>query len=200
MNSTLRVCLAAVAAICAGLVLITSGTAAQSRTHHVSFGVADDAWLVHGPETLESRLDILSKLGPDVVRFTGGGTVSRGRGPRVREMRATRRMSGGSSSAVLRGLRRHGIDPVVTLYGTPGWANGGRAANWAPSSDTTFASFAYAAARRYPWVRQWTVWNEPNTSIFLRPTTAETYVVKLLNPAYTQLHAERSPASRSPAA
>jgi hypothetical protein len=38
-------------------------------------------------------------------------------------------------------------------------------------------------------VRYWTIWNEPNRSTFLRPTTAATYVAKLLNPAYAQLHA-----------
>src|SRR4029450_2325354 len=58
-----------------------------------------------------------------------------------------------------------------------------------PSPTTTFASFPFAAARRYPWVRYWTIWNEPNSSSFLRPTTATTYVDKLLNPAYSQLHA-----------
>jgi hypothetical protein len=91
--------------------------------------------------------------------------------------------------AVLRGARRHGIDPVVTLYGTPRWANDGQSANWAPTSDRSFANFAYAAARRFPWVRHWTIWNEPNRSTFLRPTTASTYVEKLLNPAYAQIHA-----------
>ena len=39
-----------------------------------------------------------------------------------------------SADAVLRGLRRHGIQPLVTLYGTPRWANGGLAPNWAPTS------------------------------------------------------------------
>jgi hypothetical protein len=38
-------------------------------------------------------------------------------------------------------------------------------------------------------VRYWTIWNEPNRSTFLRPTTAKTYVDTLLNPAYAQLHA-----------
>ena len=62
-------------------------------------------------------------------------------------------------------------------------------ANWAPSSGKAFANFAYAAASRYPWVTRWTIWNEPNRTTFLRPTTAATYVDKLLNPAYAQLHA-----------
>ena len=51
---------------------------------------------------------------------------------------------------MLRGLRRHGIDPVVTLYGTPSWANGGRGPNWAPTSGRSFADFAYAAGTALP--------------------------------------------------
>jgi hypothetical protein len=58
-----------------------------------------------------------------------------------------------------------------------------------PTSDRSFGNFAYAAARRYAWVRQWAIWNEPNRSTFLRPTNAKTYVDLLLNPAYAQLHA-----------
>ena len=86
------------------------------------------------------------------------------------------------------GLSEHGISPVVTLYGAPRWANGGRAPNWAPKSGATFAAFAAAAANRYPWVKLWLVWNEPNQRRWLRPTTPQTYVTKLLNPAYAAIH------------
>ena len=39
-------------------------------------------------------------------------------------------------------LSRRGIAAVVTLVGTPSWANGGFDASWAPSSPTAFADFA----------------------------------------------------------
>ena len=48
----------------------------------------------------------------------------------------------GQADAVLEGLHERGIAPVVTLYGAPRWANGGRAPNWAPTSGSTFAAFA----------------------------------------------------------
>jgi putative glycosyl hydrolase len=189
VSRTLRSSLAVAAVLCVGLVLAAAGSGARSSTRDVAFGVADDAWLAHGPGKLESRLEILSKLGPDVVRFTVRWdhiATTRPASPRDPDDPA---YDWTEFDAVLRGLRRHGIDPVVTLYGTPEWANGGRAPNWAPSSATTFAAFAYAVARRYPWVRDWTIWNEPNSAVFLRPSTAKTYVDKLLNPAYAQLHA-----------
>jgi hypothetical protein len=50
----------------AALVLANSAHAAPGAL----YGVQDDAWLAHGPGTLESRLDELDRLGVDVVRFT----------------------------------------------------------------------------------------------------------------------------------
>lgn len=177
------------ALLCLGLALAGAGAGAATSTPRVLYGVNDDAWLVHGSGTLESRLDDLDRLGADIVRYT----IRWDRVARV-QPRTPREHTDGAyrwseSDAVLRGLRRHGIQALVTLSGTPGWANGGRGSNWAPSSAQSFASFAHAAARRYSWVKHWTIWNEPNRSTFLRPTTARTYVQKLLNPAYAQLHA-----------
>lgn len=173
---------------CVSLALAGAGSGARSSSHDVAFGVADDAWLAHGPGRLESRLDELERLGVDVVRFTvRWDRVATERPDDARDP-ADSAYSWAEVDPVLRGLRRHGIDPVVTLFGTPEWANRGRAANWAPTSGKAFASFAYAAALRYPWITRWTIWNEPNRTTFLRPTTAATYVEKLLNPAYVQLH------------
>ena len=93
------------------------------------------------------------------------------------------------SDRVLRGLRRHGLTPVLTLVGTPAWANGGRAPSFAPPLPRDFRRFATAAARRYPWVQHWLIWNEPNKRLWLRPTKASIYVRHLLNPGYEGIHA-----------
>ena len=77
----------------------------------------------------------------------------------------------------------------VTLVGTPAWANGGRTPNFAPPRPRDFRRFATAAARRYPWVRYWLIWNEPNKRLWLRPTRAAIYVRHLLNPGYEAIHA-----------
>jgi len=45
-------------------------------------------------------------------------------------------------------------------------------------------AFARAAALRYPFVRYWVVWNEPNKATWLKPVSPETYVSRILNPAY----------------
>ena len=178
----------ALAVLCASVVFTATGAGATKTTRDVLFGVNDDAWLVHGPGTLDSRTSELTRLGVDVVRTTvRWDGVARKKPDHPRDQ-ADPAYDWNEADAVLRALRRSGIEPVVTLLGTPGWANGGRSANWAPTSEQSFANFVYAAARRYPWVKDWTIWNEPNRSTFLRPTTPGAYVEKLLNPAYAQLH------------
>ena len=112
--------------------------AGASPAHAASgalYGVQDDAWLGHGPGTLESRLDELDRLGVDVVRFTVRWDPIATERPTAARDAQRPAYDWRTTDAVLRGLRRHGIEPVVTLYGTPRWANGGLAPNWAPTSE-----------------------------------------------------------------
>jgi hypothetical protein len=167
------------------LVFANAGNAAPGAL----YGIQDDAWLVHGPGSFESRLDELDRLGVDVVRYTlRWDAIAETRPANARDPRDLAYDWSGAD-IVLRGLRRHGIKPLLTLYGTPRWANGGLAPNRAPTSARAFGEFARAAASRYSWIRLWTVWNEPNRSQWLYPVSAVTYVRKLLNPAYEQIHA-----------
>lgn len=154
-------------------------SAPAGASPNVRYGIQDDAWLLYGEGTLESRIETLDRLGVDLVRFTIDWS-------KVEARRGVRDWSG--VDPVLNGLRARGIRAVVTLYGTPRWANGGQSPNWAPSSGSTFAAFAAAAATRYIWVKDWLIWNEPNQRRWLRPTTPNTYVTKLLNPAYSAIH------------
>jgi hypothetical protein len=88
---------------------------------------------------------------------------------------------------VVKGLRAHGIAPVLTIWGTPRWANRGRSPNYAPRSKWALASFAKAAAIRYrAQARHWLIWNEPNQRRWLRPTSALTYT-RLLNVSYAAI-------------
>jgi hypothetical protein len=148
----------------------------------IRYGVQDDAWLRDGPGTLGARLNRLDSLGVEVVRINVLW-------PEVEPKRGKFDWSG--YDAVIRGLHAHGIEPVLTLLSTPRWANGGRGPNWAPKSGASFATFAAAAARHYPFVRRWLIWNEPNQRRWLRPTSPSLYVTRLLNPAYAAIHRVR---------
>lgn len=58
--------------------------------------------------------------------------------------------------------RRFHMRVALQLIGAPAWANGGHAQwSWAPRNSRDFATFAAAAARRYPSVHLWMVWGEP---------------------------------------
>jgi hypothetical protein len=153
----------------------------------IRFGIQDDAWLLHGPGTLASRLDRLDAIGVQLYRLTLRWDAVAAREPSNPRNHADRAYRWGTTDPVIRGLRARGIRPIVTLLGSPRWANGNRTSNWAPRSASSFASFAYAAARRYGrYVDHWLVWNEPNKTIFLRPTSPAAYV-PLLNAAYPAL-------------
>jgi Cellulase (glycosyl hydrolase family 5) len=72
--------------------------------------------------------------------------------------------------------RAANLQVLLTLYGTPRWANGGRGVNVMPNRVLDFRRFGQAIAARYsgrhagyPFVRFWSVWNEPNLQRFLKP-------------------------------
>ena len=70
----------------------------------------------------------------------------------------------------------HGMEVMLTIWGTPSWANSGKGQNYAPTDATDMENFARALASRYsgryngyPFVRYYTVWNESNLGQFLSP-------------------------------
>jgi hypothetical protein len=155
----------------------------------VRYGLTDDAWIADGPGTLDARLEKLQAIGVRVVRYSlhwDAIAASRPATPADPEDAA---YDWSATDKVLDGLRQHGIDVIAQLMGTPSWANGGKPANYAPTSPTPFGAFAAAAAHRYPWISRWLVWNEPNQRLWLRPTSPAVYTTRLLNPAYSAIHA-----------
>ena len=75
---------------------------------------------------------------------------------------------------------RHGLQPYLTIYAAPDWAQRGPPATPYANSympdPNAFAQFALAVARRYsgtfdglPRVRYYQAWNEPNISLYLVP-------------------------------
>jgi Cellulase (glycosyl hydrolase family 5) len=65
---------------------------------------------------------------------------------------------------------------LLTISGTPRWANGGKSPNAMPTRVADFTNFSRAIGSRYsgrfsgyPFVGFWSVWNEPNLQGFLSP-------------------------------
>jgi hypothetical protein len=140
------------------------GTSAEAAPS-VRFGIQDDAWLEYGPGTLAQRVAQLRELGLEVVRVTVYWN---------RTERDPGEFNWRRSDRLLRAIRARGLDPVVTLWGTPDWANDGNAPNVAPLQADDFFQFASAAAQRYPYVRYCTIWNEPNKNVWLNPVSPRT--------------------------
>ena len=151
-----------------------------------SYGIQDDSWLMYGPGTLTSRVGTLKSLGTHVVRFTlRWDQVAKSKPATARDA-GDAAYDWGVYGDVLDELHANGITPLVTLYGSPRWANGGGGPNVLPTEG--FGDFAHAAALRFPWVHMWTAWNEPNTRTFSNPVSPANYVRLVLNPAYAGLH------------
>jgi hypothetical protein len=70
----------------------------------------------------------------------------------------------------------YGIRVCLLVQDSPGWANGGRASTWAPTNASDYGSFLVAASRRYPTVRQWMIWGEPNRDGNFEPMPANSKV------------------------
>ena len=76
----------------------------------------------------------------------------------------------------VRNAGMHGMEVMLTIWGTPAWANGGKGQNYAPTRVADLKNFTKALASRYsgrfngyPFVRFYTVWNESNLGQFLSP-------------------------------
>lgn len=76
----------------------------------------------------------------------------------------------------VRGAQVRGMEVLITLWGTPSWANGGQKPQFLPTNMSDFQAFAKAVAARYsgryagyPFVRFFGIWNESNLATFLQP-------------------------------
>jgi hypothetical protein len=179
--------LAVLAAISAAAVTLLVPSV-SSASPYIQYGVQDDAYLSAGP-SLDNRLDTLDRMGAKLVRYTVNWRQVAPTKPRKAVNPGDPAYDWTNADAVLNGLHKHRIAVLVTLYGTPGWANGGRKASAIPTSKWSLAAFATAVAQRYPWIRMWEVWNEPNLRSFLNPNSPVLYVQRLLNPTTAALHA-----------
>jgi hypothetical protein len=159
-----------------------------SASTQIQYGVQDDAWLLYGPPASPAeRVQTLQQLGVDLVRLTLRWDTVATKAPSDPRDPADPAYDWSLYGPMLQRLQAAHIDVLISLWGTPHWANGGRGPNYLPNDPDALGSFAYAAAQRYPWITRWTVWNEPNVRLFLIPNSPALYVTRLLNPAYRAL-------------
>ena len=64
----------------------------------------------------------------------------------------------------LAGAEQNGMTVMLQIIGAPTWANGGREYIWPATNPSDFGDFATAFSRKYPNVRHWMIWGEPNSA------------------------------------
>ena len=76
-----------------------------------------------------------------------------------------------------RSAASRGMAILLTIWGTPGWANNDAGLNHAPTNMQDLRNFAQALAARYsgrypgyPYIGYFSLWNEPNLEEFLAPS------------------------------
>ncbi len=77
---------------------------------------------------------------------------------------------------LVRNTQERDMEVLITIWGTPKWANGGKTPNFMPTRLSDLTAFSRAVASRYsgrfsgyPFVRFYSIWNESNLQLFLAP-------------------------------
>src|SRR5256885_5871777 len=165
--------------------LISAGATAgrkQSAARAFSVGIYDDGMTLANPD---KGFPILHSLRAQVVRITlwwGGPIGVAKKQPKNPTNPADPAYNWDAYDRAVQDAAKYKIKVLFSIVGTPAWANGGRAARYAPSRPVALQNFATAAAKRYsgtfepttdepalPAVRLWLAWNEPNNPVFLSP-------------------------------
>jgi hypothetical protein len=207
-------------ALTAATVLAAAGLAvpAAGAAPHMLVGINDEANTLYGDPDV--NFPILQQLRTQVLRvnlYWGGNQYA------VAKSKPATPTDPGDPAydwslydRFVRYSSQYNIKVVFSILFTPGWANGGKAKNVAPTNGADLQKFAYAAAKRYsgtyipppeqqdpdnsssalplPAVRYWTAWNEPNNPIWLAPQfSGKTLVgarnyVKICNAVYGGVH------------
>ena len=161
------------------LALLTAASPAYAAPRTLHLGFLDEAVLAD-PDAAE-RAEWLTKIrsvGARRMRLNVVWSRVATRAPHAGENPSDPAWPGYSWGALdnaISDVRSHGLVPILTFLSAPEWAEGAggrpssvRAGAWRPE-PRALAAFARAAATRYPAVRYWQAWNEPNLSIYLAP-------------------------------
>ena len=168
------------AVMCAAVIVAAPSASAKP---HMMVGFLDQASTFYNAE---QTFPMVKKLRAQVIRadlyWGGGGAVSVAQHkPKNAKDPEDPAYNWQPYDHLVQVAAKYKVKIIFTIWGTPGWANGGKPARWAPTKFANLQNFAYAAARHFsgqnvdangvkiPAVRLWTAWNEPNQLFQLYP-------------------------------
>ncbi len=174
-----------VAVLVTALSAVCAGTAHASR--FLRIGIYDESQVLYGP--VDQTFPTLKLLHVQEIRLNlywgGKFGVARER-PKHPVDPADPAYDWSLYDRTVQYAAQYGMHVLFSIYGTPGWADGGRGMNHAPTHAKDLERFAIAAATRYgggyaledgsmlPAVKEWLAWNEPNNPAFLTPQYTKT--------------------------
>ncbi len=171
MRMPIRAAIAMPLIIAAALVSATTASAAP----RMPVGFQDDPtlrWSDQAPD----ELDAVQATHATIVRTTANWAAIAPTRPRTPADSFDPAYRWTDLDDLARNAQKRGIELLITIWGTPKWANGGQKPTVAPKKLADLTSFARALADRYsgrhpgyPYVGRYSVWNEPNLGIFLSP-------------------------------
>ena len=106
------------------LTLLCTATAALAAPT-VQYGLQDDAWLAAGPgpNTLPARIARLKTLGVKIVRYNLRWDQIAASEPASPQDPTDPAYDWSTADPVVNALHAAGIPVLLTIYGSPGWAN-----------------------------------------------------------------------------
>jgi hypothetical protein len=162
-------------AVAAGFLVALCLVSASAAGPRLYVGFSDDAafrWSLNR----QSNLDLAARHGATIVRVLVEWAKVAPRRPRhpLDPFSPAYRLD--DLDELVRNAHERGLTVLLTIWGTPAWANGGRPEAVAPRGMSDLRAFAHAVAARYsgrypglPFVRFFAAWNEPNSGLFLSP-------------------------------
>jgi hypothetical protein len=164
--------------------------ATTANPQGVPFAISDDA----AQRAFPSELVVAHALGVSAARaYVDWSTVAPQRPAQPRNP-ADPSYDWKTLDADIARYRGAGLEVQFAFWHVPAWANGGAPPNAWPLNPQDLGDFAYAVALRYPHVRLFYDWNEPNTRMFAVPNTVEAYE-PMARAVYAGVHAA-NPAAR----
>ncbi|HUF85666.1 MAG TPA: cellulase family glycosylhydrolase, partial [Acidimicrobiia bacterium] len=148
-------------------------------------GFAEGSSLLWGSDAeLAARLDGIAATGAGYVRVDVDWAVVQHGGPSS--------WNWGPIDRVVSAVRARGLEVLGLITYTPPWARpAGTPDKNPPNNPADYANFARAAVQRYQpqGVRDWEIWNEPNSHWFWSPKPDAARYTALLKQAYAAIKA-----------
>ena len=166
-------------ALARALVLVTVvlavGAGSASADERMWIGFHDDPVLRYGPSR-HAELDKARRANATVVRTLVEWRSIAPRRPSNAASPFSTAYRFDDLDELVRNAQVRGMEVLMTIWGTPKWANGNKGPQYLPTKPADFQNFARALASRYsgryagyPFVRFYGIWNESNLGNFLAP-------------------------------